>query len=128
MAGPDRRQSVSEGDCIHGRGKCAHPGECAWNGGCVDEDRLAQGRRSVPEVNLVPEVIVICARCGYDAWRENYPCNRCGGLEARRYVPVDAVVEALRGWPDAAKVSLTAVTDRIEHPAVFIEQRFGSQA
>ncbi len=37
---------------------------------------------------LVPDRIMICARCGYAAWRDGYPCNRCGGLEPRVYVPL----------------------------------------
>jgi ribosomal protein S27AE len=24
----------------------------------------------------------VCARCGYSAWRDNYPCTRCGALMA----------------------------------------------
>ena len=35
----------------------------------------------------VPDAIVICATCGHGAWRDGYPCNRCGGLDERRYVP-----------------------------------------
>lgn len=71
---------------------------------------------------LAPDSITLCARCGYDAWRDNYPCNRCGGLEPRRYVPVDAVVGALqregeaRGWmPEAFRMA-----------ANYVERRFGS--
>lgn len=37
---------------------------------------------------LVPDHIDVCASCGYQAWRENYPCNRCGGLTAIRFEPV----------------------------------------
>ncbi len=37
---------------------------------------------------LVPDTITLCARCGYSAWRDGYPCNRCGGLDARVYAPV----------------------------------------
>ena len=56
-----------------------------------------------PLAVLVPECIDLCARCGYEAWRPNYPCNRCGGLEARRYVPADALVtdEALTAAAEA---------------------------
>lgn len=39
-----------------------------------------------------PAVLRYCAACGYQAWRENYPCNRCGGVEPRTYVAVDALL------------------------------------
>lgn len=53
--------------------------------------------------------IDVCATCGYQAWREHYPCNRCGGLDSIRYVPQNAgAVEAL----DAILLDLRAVGSR----------------
>jgi len=40
-----------------------------------------------PFVIKPPDHIDVCARCGWTAWKPNYPCYRCGGLEAIRYVP-----------------------------------------
>lgn len=58
---------------------------------------MTQRDESVP---LIPEQIVLCARCGYSAWRENYPCNRCGGIEPIVYVPAVHVGD-LPGITDA---------------------------
>ena len=43
---------------------------------------------------LVPSEILLCGRCGYGAWRENYPCLRCGGVEPMRFVPASRLAEA----------------------------------
>lgn len=62
------------------------------------EDLIATARRAGADASkaalttehLVPDTITICAACGYTAWRDGYPCNRCGGLEPRVYIPLDS--------------------------------------
>lgn len=46
-----------------------------------------------PTTPCAPDAVTLCARCGYAAWRDSYPCNRCGGTEPRVYLPTgdDAV-------------------------------------
>jgi hypothetical protein len=60
--------------------------------------------RNGREIKLIADVIEICARCGYEAWRPHYPCNRCGGLESRRYLAEDVLAGALADRPDVRAV------------------------
>jgi hypothetical protein len=65
---------------------------------------------------LVHDRITICARCGYAAWRDGYPCNRCGGLEPRVYVPLSEVSALLgdQAHPDWSDYVATNLLDALE--------------
>lgn len=48
-----------------------------------------------PGKPAVPMTLTRCSGCGYDAWRGNYPCYRCGVvMPPVKYVAVDALLSA----------------------------------
>lgn len=76
---------------------------------------------------LVPDRIVICARCGYRAWRDGYPCNRCGGLEPRVYVD-SSESERLRAALETVRMALTMHTYSRSEDDILVAHRAAWEA
>lgn len=68
---------------------------------------------------LVPNSITICGSCGYEAIKKDYPCYRCGKIEPRLYVPLDAIIDKLTGGPPHDHEHLDIQT------AEWLEKEFG---
>jgi RNase adaptor protein for sRNA GlmZ degradation len=60
-----------------------------------------------------PDYIDMCAGCGFGAWRDGYPCSRCGGLESVRFLPEPSWEERMK-WVRAFNSLEKPVTNHIE--------------